>query len=38
LGEAIAGNGSFQAERVVRTDQVVAIAKGIELELAVFEG
>jgi hypothetical protein len=35
---AIAAGGSSQAQRVVRTHQVVAIAKVIELALAVREG
>src|SRR5580693_3433721 len=35
---AIATGGSSQAQRIVRTNQVVALAKVIELALAVFEG
>src|ERR1700730_5658329 len=34
---AITGNGSIEAERVVRTHQVVAVAEAIELALAVLE-
>src|ERR1700719_2417826 len=34
---AIAAGGSSQAQRVVRTNQVVALAKAIELALAVLE-
>ena len=34
---AITGDGSGQAERIMGTHQVVAITKGIELALAVFE-
>jgi len=34
---AITGHGSSQAERIMRAHQVVAITKGIELALAVFE-
>jgi hypothetical protein len=35
---AIATGGSSQVQRIVRTNQVVAVAKVIELALAVFEG
>ena len=34
---AITGDGSSEAECVVRAHQVIAIAKGIELALAMFE-
>src|SRR5579862_371939 len=34
---AITGNGGSEAERIVRPQQVVALAKGVELVLAMFE-